>query len=134
MPHISKKKLKQEIFEEIHKSFLKALSRSGRSNSIEFFSSQFFTKTERIMFAKRLAIIALLQKEFSYYKIENLLKVSPSTVARIDNNLQQGQYNSLIKILKIRTKEESFWKNLEKVLRAGLPEMGKNRWEWLDDI
>jgi len=128
MPHISKNKLDKRIFDEINKSFVRALIKSGKKESSQFFVSGFFTKTEKIMFAKRLAIIVLLKKGFSYYRIEKLLKVSPSTVARIDNKLSQGGFDVLIKILNIKTEKEMVWEKVEKILRGGLPKYARNRW------
>lgn len=43
-----------------------------------------FTPTERIMFAKRLAIAALLSQGLPYKVIADKLKVSTSTVARVN--------------------------------------------------
>ncbi len=54
---------------------------------------------EKIMLAKRLAIIILLYKRQSLYFIAQHLHVSPATVARQLNLLKQNQYEHIIQTL-----------------------------------
>ena len=68
------------------------------------------------------------------YRIWNLLKMSPATISRLETECEQGAYSELQKHFVNKQKSEEFWKFLEKVLRGGLPEQGKNRWKWLDNI
>ena len=85
------------------------------------------------MFIKRLAVIALLREEYSEYKIYTLLKMSPSTVAKLHEQYLAGRYDSVLRSLGRSKKEkEEMWKIVELVLRAGMPSMGKDRWRWLD--
>jgi uncharacterized protein YerC len=133
MPHISKRKVNQKVFNEIYNSFAKAIAKNRHNYSAELFTSSFFTKTERIMFAKRLAIIALLHKGYPFYEVVDILKVSPSTVARFERNLMTGKYKALLKILGIKTKNEAFHDTIGKILRMGMPPIiGKGRLDGLN--
>jgi uncharacterized protein YerC len=135
MPHVSKRRLGKKIFKEIYESFFKALSKTKTNYAAEIFGGNFFTETERIMFAKRLSIIVLLHKGYPFYEIVDLLKVSSSTVFRFEKNLSIGKYKSLLKILDVKNKKKSSGSEIdwEKILRLGMPEMGKGRWKGVNE-
>lgn len=123
MPHISKRFLDKGEFSYIHKqlySVIKELARTGKARVI---FNELLTKTEKIMLAKRLAIIIMLDKGESSYSIEKILKVSTSTVGRMLVFYEQGLYLELLKEIKIIN---SFWTKLEKVLP---PRVGRNRFK-----
>ena len=112
MPHISRKKLSEEDFRKIYKSFLHSFSKFRAEDSIDKFFWEFLTSTEKVMFSKRLAIILLLEKGASHYAIWNALQVSPSTVERLAKRLDRGGYADIVKLLK---ENES---NLVKIIGA----------------
>ncbi len=56
-------------------------------------------KEERVMVAKRIAIIVLIAEGRSLYNIANVLKVSPATAEKIKKNLDSGSYDSILKKL-----------------------------------
>ena len=60
-----------------------------------------FTKTERLMLAKRLAIALLLERGRSYKDISRVLKVSSVTIGLVRNNIMKGNqpYSDLIRNL-----------------------------------
>jgi hypothetical protein len=60
MPHVSNNKLKDEDLRSLYKEFIYSLERSFSDGKSLAVMSQFFTRTEREMFAKRFAVIALL--------------------------------------------------------------------------
>ncbi len=123
MPHVSRKLLEHKHFLDIHKEFavvITDLFRSGKGRAV---IDTFFTKTEKLMFAKRLAIILMLDQGESTYAIEQILKVSPSTVALMSLEYEKGTYSSLLKQI---GKENSFWTELSKIIP---PRVGRNRFK-----
>jgi uncharacterized protein YerC len=123
MPHISKKFLQKEKYLEIHKQFYKILGELSRTGNSKLVFDELFTKTEKLMLAKRLAIVLLLDQKESIYAIENALKVSPSTVARISLDYEQGKFTTLVKEIK---KQTGFWSQMEKIIP---PRTGRNRFK-----
>lgn len=123
MPHISKRFLQKEKYLEIHKQLYKIIKELSRTGGAKLIFDELFTKTEKLMLAKRLAIILLLDKDESIYAIENTLKVSPSTVARISLLCEEGKFKDLVKEIK---KQTGFWSQMEKIIP---PKVGRNRFK-----
>lgn len=48
------------------------------------------------MFSKRLAIIYMLTKGYSFDDIQETLRVSPSTIARLWSKIQRGDYVTVV--------------------------------------
>ena len=83
------------------------------------------TKTEKVMLAKRLAIIYMLENGESWYRIQHTLKVSPSTVERLSHACDLGIYDALRK--KIGAKRwNGFWRTMEALLP---PRAGRDRFK-----
>ncbi len=100
MAQVSKRELEKKMLKGILKEYTKfVLSLRYRKSDVGFFE-EFFTKTERLMFAKRLAIIALLLKGANPGAIGRNLKVSPSTIARIQHKLANRVYRGFEDIFK----------------------------------
>ncbi|TSC57391.1 MAG: hypothetical protein Greene041679_336 [Parcubacteria group bacterium Greene0416_79] len=102
------------------------------------FLNDVLTPTERLMIAKRLAAIVMLCREYSGYKIHTVLKVSPSTVARLKTRLEEGAFPYLAKLFRgpqeIKQKKEAsdFWDALYTFILMGMPpRVGKGRWKFL---
>ena len=123
MPHISKKLLERGKFLEIHKQFFKVIIELSRSGQAKVVLNNLLTKTEKLMLSKRLAIIVMLDQKESIYAIENTLKVSPSTVARMLLSYEKGKYSDLLKEIR---KQNSFWTQIEKIIP---PRVGRNRFK-----
>ena len=56
---------------------------------------ELLTPTEHMMLAKRLSMIFLISKEVPTHKISEVLRVSPSTVARFEVAYGRGVYKNL---------------------------------------
>jgi len=75
---------------------------------------------ERIMIAKRLAVVVLLIEGASQYKIGNLLKLSQSTIAHISEKLADGHYKvTLNNISKTKKDYFAFLNTLDSILHLG---------------
>jgi len=85
-----------------------------------YFLSELLGKEERIMLAKRLAIIILLLENKSLYQIGNILKISPTTAENIKSKLNTGEYDKLIASLGKNKKEYfSILNALDNILHLG---------------
>jgi uncharacterized protein YerC len=125
MSHISKHYLKQEDFMVIHKILYEALASFYSTREAKVILGELLTKTEKIMLAKRLAIISLLNQGHSIYFIQHVLKVSPSTVARIRLAYEDKKYTSLVQKLKTR-KWDTVRKQIERIIP---PRTGRDRFK-----
>jgi uncharacterized protein YerC len=121
MPHLSQRKLEKDHFLQINKQLYKILEGLVRNNNTKVFLNEILTKTEKVMIAKRLATIAMLDKGESSYSIEKMLKISSSTVIKMSHKFGEGDYNALIKEMK-RYKSLSF--QLQKLFP---PRVGRGR-------
>jgi uncharacterized protein YerC len=123
MPHVSKKLLEKENFVKIHRQLFKSITKLVSSGKTDAILGELLTKTEKLMFAKRLSIIFMIHRGESLYAIEQILKVSPSTVARIRLGYELGAYRKLIE----EAREGSgFWIQLNKIIP---PRVGRNRFK-----
>ncbi len=68
-------------------------------NDAEYFLSELLGTEERIMLAKRLAIIVLLREGKTLYSIAHILKVSATTAEKIKTGLDSGKYAHLVSAL-----------------------------------
>ena len=91
MPHISKHALAEKVIKELERHIVTVISDTGSKTRNKIFS-EILTKTERLMLAKRLAMIYLIQKGTATHTISEMLKVSPSTVARFENRLGKNHF------------------------------------------
>ena len=119
MPHVSSKKLKKEHLQKLYNEFSNALEKSARKSWSKFFLRDFLTRTEKIMLAKRFAVIYLLSEGIPHSYIAESLGMSPATIARMSLKYEIGKYSSILKVAKRESKD--IWGILEKILRAGLP-------------
>ncbi len=91
MPHVSKRKISNAARKDLDGHLLSFLDEADARTRQRIFK-ELLTKTERLMIAKRLAMIILLEEDNSLYQIENTLAVSPSTAARFSQSLDGGAY------------------------------------------
>ncbi len=130
MPHVSKRKIKPKLLGKLLEKFLAVFEKAHSRKFAKEVMQELFTKTEKIMLAKRLAIILMLQSETPQDKIADVLKVSPTTVARMSLNLEIGKYDT---ILQVSEKEKTdILKIVEDILLLwGFmpPKYGKKYWK-----
>jgi len=132
MPHISKRKLSDADLARLHKELVKSFERSFKNLKTKSVFDEFFTDTEKIMFAKRLAVIAMLKEEVSTYMIAESLGMSPSTTARMSLNFELGKYDHVIKEA---LGKKDIWEIINRILFVGgimPPIAGRKRWRSLD--
>lgn len=130
MPHISARKVKKEILNKLYNEFGKAFEKSAHKFQTSLFLNDLLTKTEKIMLAKRFAVIYLLSEDLPISYIAESLSMSYSTIFKMSLKYDTGKYSLLLK--SIEQEKKDLWKILEKILRAGLPpRAGRGRWKFL---
>ena len=80
MVQISKHKLKPEVHESISHIFIDIFRDQSLTSNLDELFNVLFSHSERIMVAKRIAILYLLQKKVTHRDISQILKVSVSTI------------------------------------------------------
>lgn len=81
MTQVSKYRLSEDIKNQIESYFNLTIANLTTKNQVQQFFNEFLTKTEKIMFAKRLAIGILVSRGYEYRQISQILKVSTTTVS-----------------------------------------------------
>ena len=130
MPHVSSKKLNKDYLNKLYSEFGTALEKSAKKSWAKSFLNDLLTRTEKIMLAKRFAVIYLLSKDVPTSYIAESLGMSPATISRMSLKYDIGKYSSLLKTIQVDNKD--IWNILEKILKAGLPpRVGRGRWKFL---
>jgi len=128
MPHVSQKRVKKQVFNRMSNEFVNAIASMKNSSEVRGFLNELLTPTERVMLAKRLAVILMLKKKYSFLMIRHILKVSPSTVARFWKIIKMKPFQFLSREILRKEKQKKFWEELERLSRLGLPPRGRGRW------
>lgn len=120
MTHVSKRKIERKVEWQIVDAFMNALFSTSVTRGKARVHS-ILTPTERIMLAKRLAVITMLERDQSYYRIAQTLNVSISTITRLHKRLATGDFDPLCRVF---GRNLSFLDYLEVFLSAGMPSIG----------
>lgn len=120
MAHVSKFKVRPKISLRIKQNLILAATRENG-----LIIESLLTPTETLMLAKRLAMIVMLQRGDSSYRISKSLKVSVSSVGRFQRMIEAGLFKPILR--SVRKNKRSFGEILELVLAAGMPSMAGPR-------
>lgn len=132
MAHVSSKRLKEEEENLIKSRLIKVFRLVGKNRNSSYALKELLTDTEMIMLAKRLGMIYFVGKGMTTLEISYRLKVSTSTVLRVEKRFDRKGYQYLRGVLK--KLEPSLLDMLEIILQAGMPPIvGKGRWKFLKD-
>jgi len=133
MTNVSKKLLDQTDQEKLSKQLVDLFAAADKNKTKHIFN-ELFTPAERIMFIKRLAVILLLEKKVSSYRIAQTLKMSQTSVGNLLEQFQRGAFSSIVRTSQSKSFDsEGFWQTIDVLLRAGMPPRGKDRWKFLDN-
>jgi uncharacterized protein YerC len=133
MVNVSKNKLKLKVRKDIISQFIETIAELDK-NSANVFFQEFFTDSERLLFAKRLAIIYLLHEGISFYRISLLLKVSRDTVYRINREYTPVEKDKIIKTCEQFNAQEGLLFELKELLVNGFSRDPKKRMKWLNEF
>lgn len=88
MPQLSKRKLDKKTESEIIATFDLILAKLSQKEEMRAFLLSILTPTERLMLAKRLAVIFLLKEGVPQDKIAEALKVTQATVSKLQLTIE----------------------------------------------
>jgi uncharacterized protein YerC len=134
MVNVSKRQIKRKVLLAISNNLFGHIVGIHTSVDADKFLSALLTSSERIMLAKRFAVIFMLERGWSSVVIAKTLKMSPTTILKIDDDREEGIYDFILeRIPKKHTntaKSSDFWVDLDKFLRVGgiMPPRGRGRW------
>ena len=129
MPHVSSKKLDNKFSSKLFGKLLGVLSRAQNGNDLSLVADELFTNTEKIMLAKRIAVILMLDNEVPQQKITEVLHMSPTTVSKMSLKVELGKFDSILRVSK---QEKTDMKKLVwNILTVGgimPPKVGRKYW------
>ncbi len=122
MTQVSRFPIHKDVYYEIRDDFLWILSALHSEEEVKSFYYDFFTKTERLMLSKRLAVAIMLTENFSYRDIRFILHVSTSTVSRVADWLDHGGEGVRHAIHKLTKREQmkTFLEKADKFLEKNI--------------
>ena len=132
MTHISRQFLKSEAERQLILAMTEAVCFQGSASRRRKVTKELLTGVEKLMLAKRLAIICMLIEGVTYEEIARTLKVSSSTVARLQENLERGKYKEISRALHSNKTSTKLLKLIETLI---LPKQrNASRWKFIDDL
>ena len=135
MTHLSKRKLKKDVADELADQFLTFMSLARTKQDARILARELLSQTERVMLAKRLAVVVLLVRGYTFQQIETTLGVTRQTVSRLWRETKNGRYEKIIGYARKHTrhfKQESFLEAFIRVIHLGMPSRVNKRWQQLD--
>lgn len=129
MTRVSKRKIKDQDFKRIFNKFIEIIDISKSKKDTQIFIKEFFTGAERVMFAKRIGIIYMVLEKVPDRVIAETLSVSTSTIGRIIEKIDQGEYKYLASIMK--QNRESLLDLIEKIYFILPPMAGRKRYRFV---
>ncbi len=104
MANLSKRKLSDKQLLQISCQLNVVLGKLSPDKTGPFLA-ELLGYEERIMIAKRFAMILMIEKGFSSYKISSILKVSTATAEKIAKKFDRGDYNQILSSIKKNKKD-----------------------------
>lgn len=83
MPRVSRRPIPKDLEKELEANLWWVFGQIPNESKVGEFLRSLLTKEERLMLAKRLAILYLLSKEFHYQDIAKVLSVTPTTIGKM---------------------------------------------------
>lgn len=114
MPHVSRRNLPKKTEIELINSLKIVVRRTTKNGEIEKLISSLLTKTERLMIAKRLAIVVMLKEKVQEQDIADALHVTKETVERLKLLYQLHSEGYEVAIKKLQ--DEKIYKQFKRAL------------------
>ena len=95
MVNVSKQKIKKETLAAINDQLVDFVADLETPLETKNFLDEILTSSEKIQLAKRFAIIVMLERGYMFDEITSLLKVSPSTVSKIQLGKSNGRFKEI---------------------------------------
>lgn len=132
MVQISRRKLDARVYQKIFSLFFEVVGKRQNRRNFEEVIRDLLSRTERMMIAKRIAIIYLLMKDIDTNTICKILKVTRATVAKfkfvIESNEQANP--AFKKILRNERIADLFVDIFDELFAPGVPGVNwKSAWQ-----
>lgn len=114
MPHLSERKIDKKVLNLLLQAFVSVLSDCKTDASVASFLDTILTSTEKIMLAKRLGAVIMLQEGIPTTKIDKTLKLTRMTIGKIKLLVHARESGYKIALYKLRRRKG--WENLKKIL------------------
>lgn len=126
MSQVSKFQLREDVWNRIFDFFIETLINIKNKQRLESFVDNFFTPTEKIVFAKRLAAAVMVSKENSYESIRETLRISPPTIARMSMHLKdkEGGLSRVVEDILRKDATKIIWEEFASLM--DMPGKGRN--------
>lgn len=137
MSQVSKDNLAGSIQKDLYDQFFFILADLKGNGEAEDFIGELLTKTEKLMFIKRLGIALLLVKGYTYRDIRGALKVSFPTIRSVQFWLDHGRGGYKRAVEKIVKKEGglvNFLEKIDKVLDKAILFLPDNKKGFVDPL
>lgn len=125
--------MKGDTEKKLIRAMIDTLSLKGDSKQRSQIHWELFTGVERLMLAKRLAVIVLLARGVPVDAIAQKLMVSPSTVSRLRAGVEAERFKTTVDAAR-KSKFEKVVATILKTLVLGSRQRGKSRWKWLEEF
>lgn len=132
MVRLNKNFLTDQQLDKLFSQFSKLLNYKDQDR-VDDILGEILGPEERIMIAKRLAIIILLMEGKSLYSISRNLKISPATAQKIKFGVDTNRYQNILRKLgKSKTDYFAILDAIDSILHLGgiLPHYGNNSEGW----
>ena len=115
MTQVSKRILARGLKGKVYQTFWEVVAKLKKSDEAQIFFGELFSKIEKINFTKRLSIVILLHKGYEWRAICDLLKVSPTTVAKMASKMESNGFELLFEKVESDEGWREFFKELGKL-------------------
>ncbi|MDO8728718.1 MAG: Trp family transcriptional regulator [bacterium] len=134
MPHVSKKKLEEKYVRDLFWEIISVFERAGRRGELKQVLAQLLTSTEKVMLAKRLAVINMLVQNIPIHDIAESLSMSPSTIDIMSLKFETENYSYIVESGLNKMDIGDVIRMIQTVGGVMPPRSGgKGRWKFLDD-
>lgn len=116
MTQVSKRQLTRQIEAKVFDSFWTVVAKLTKKEEVAVFFSDFFSRAEKVNFAKRVSIAVLLSKGYDYRQIRDILKVSTTTIGKVASKMGDSGWQLFLKKLQGMEDSEKFWHDMELAL------------------
>ncbi|EKD79795.1 MAG: hypothetical protein ACD_40C00295G0003 [uncultured bacterium] len=127
MSQVSHRYLNPKVEQQIFDTFVESFTSLSSAQKATDFLYDLLSPVEQVMLGKRLAIAYMLMKGYAQRTVADTLKVSQTTVNKVNASLKTGAgYRAIISHMLQKEKVVAFFDKLEEKLDHLLPPKGVN--------
>ncbi|PIR83101.1 hypothetical protein COU19_02295 [Candidatus Kaiserbacteria bacterium CG10_big_fil_rev_8_21_14_0_10_56_12] len=138
MTHISSKRLKKGVATELADEFITFLTAAQTRRDARALANELLSQTERVMLVKRLAIVVLLVRGYSFTQIADTLGVTRQTIVRVWRSTKDGHYDKIAAYARKYTAhfkhQTAIYTFINALHIVAPPRLGKGRWRSLGSL